>query len=301
MNEIAQKIGSRKETVKINYQKLKKAGIIKGSTIHINYRLFGFEAVANILVTVKPEQADQLLEYLKGVPEVYAFYTRGIKDKIGMITTLRTLEQLNTIKDTIKRMFSVSEMKTIIWTDVREMNENLAIIDDNRKKANEPKSNRTKINFSKSIIDEIDQKMVDKLAEDGKISMQLLAKKIGISTATARRKFENLKNIGALKVTIQIDPAKIGYQALCIFFIVASEKEGSQIIKKISAIPDVISIMKTTGDYDFEIYAMIQNLEQLLFIQDEIGRIEGINNIETDISRLLFDKWPSPKQYISTF
>ena len=280
---------------------MEKLGIIKGATIHINYKLFGFEAVANILITVEPEQADQLLEYLKGVPEVYASYTRGIKDKIGMIIILRTLEQLNTIKDNIKGMFSVFEMKTIIWTDVREMNENLAIIDDNRKKAIEPKSNQTKTNFSKIIIDELDQKIADALAKDGQVSMHLLAKEIGISTAAAKRKYERLKNIGALKVTIQIDLTKIGYQALCIFFIVASEKEGSQIIKKISAIPDVISIMKTTGDYDFEIYAMIQNLEQLLYIQEEIGRIEGINNIETDISRLLFDKWPSPKQYISTF
>jgi len=280
---------------------LEKLGIIKGATIHINYKLFGFEAVANILITVEPEQADQLLEYLKGVPEVYASYTRGIKDKIGIIIILRTLEQLNTIKDNIKGMFSIFEMKTIIWTDVREMNENLTITDDNRKKTIEPKSNQTKTNFSKIIIDELDQKIADALAKDGQVSMHLLAKEIGISTAAAKRKYERLKNIGALKVTIQIDLTKIGYQAFCIFFIVASEKEGSQIIKKISAIPDVISIMKTTGNYDFEIYAMIQNLEQLLYIQEEIGRIEGINNLETDISRLLFDKWPSPKQYISTF
>ncbi len=280
---------------------MEKLGIIKGATIHINYKLFGFEAVANILITVEPEQADQLLEYLKGVPEVYASYTRGIKDKIGIIIILRTLEQLNTIKDNIKGMFSIFEMKTIIWTDVREMNENLTITDDNRKKTIEPKSNQTKTNFSKIIIDELDQKIADALAKDGQVSMHLLAKEIGISTAAAKRKYERLKNIGALKVTIQIDLTKIGYQAFCIFFIVASEKEGSQIIKKISAIPDVISIMKTTGDYDFEIYAMIQNLEQLLYIQEEIGRIEGINNLETDISRLLFDKWPSPKQYISTF
>ena len=280
---------------------MKKLGIIKGATTHINYKLFGFKAVANILITVKPDQANQLLEYLKGVPEIYSAFTRGIEDKIGVIAILKTLEQLNTIKDTIKGKFSVLEMKTIIWTDVREMNENLAIIDDNRKKVLEPKSNRTKTNLSKIIIDELDQKIADRLAENGKASMQLLAKEIAISTATAKRKYERLKNIGALKVTIQIDPVKIGYQALCIFLIVASEKEGSQIIKKISEIPDIISIMKTTGDCDFEVYAMIQNLEQLLFIQEEIGRIEGISDIETEISRLVFDKWPSPKQYISTF
>jgi len=61
--------------------------------------------------------------------------------------------------------------------------------------------------------------------------------------------------------------------------------------------------MKTTGDYDLQIYSMVQNLDQLLFIQEEIEKIQGISKIDTEILRLTepINKWPSPKQYISTF
>ncbi len=239
------------------------------------------------------------------MPEVYAFYERGIRGKIDVIVILKTLGHLNEIKDDIKRKLSVLEMKTVIWTDVKEMNQNLAIINEKRKNLKKPETNQIltekKLKLTSGKIDEIDQKISDKLAKDGRISMQLLSKELGISTAVAKRKYERLKDVGALKVTIQIDPSRIGYQALCVFFIVTSGEKVPLIIEKISGIPDIISIMKTTGDYDLQVYAMVQNLNQLLFIQEEIGKIQGITQIDSEILRLVMDKWPSPKQYISTF
>ena len=64
-SEIAENIESTKEAVKKNYDKLEQIGIITGATIHINYKIFGYKAVAHILITVDSRQADQLFEYLQ--------------------------------------------------------------------------------------------------------------------------------------------------------------------------------------------------------------------------------------------
>ena len=300
-SEIAEEIGSRPETVKRNFIKLKKNGIITGATTHINYRLFGYKAVAHVLINVDPKQSDQLITYLQKMPGIYSCQNAGIKGNIGAVTILKTLEQLNEIKDEIRNRFSVLEMKTAIWTDVKEMNENLAIIDNNKASINfqakTPKNNPENI-----TIDQIDQKIADKLAENGRIPMETLAKEIGISPEKAKKRYEKLKKNGALKITIQINPYKIGYRALCIFFTVTSNEESFVSIDKISQIPDVISIMKTTGDYDLQIYAMVKNIEQLLSIQEEIGKTTGIMRFDLQMLGLeLWEKWPSPRQYISTF
>jgi DNA-binding Lrp family transcriptional regulator len=184
------------------------------------------------------------------------------------------------------------------------MNYNLAITENNRKELVVPANPALKpMNESNSCIDKIDQKIADKLAENGRISMAALGKEIGISPSSAKKRYEKLKNDGSLKVTIQVNPNKIGYHALCVFFTVTSAEELTIIIEKISSIPDIISIMKTTGDYDLEIYAMVQDLDRLLSIQEEIGKIRGITKIHIELLR--FDerwiKWPTPKQYISTF
>lgn len=303
-SEIAEKLGLTKEIVKKNYNQMEQAGIITGATIHINYKSFGYKAVAHLLINVDSQQEDQLIEYLQKMPGVYSFYSRGIKGNIDVITTLKTLEQLNEIKDAIKRHFSVLEMKTAIWTDVKEMNQNLSIIPDNRKNFRETINIQTK-NRKKSkpeimVIDQIDQKIADKLSENGRLSVETLGREIGISSDKAKRRYEKLKKNGVLKVTIQVNPIKIGYRALCLFFTITSHENSLLIIEKISRIPDIISIMKTTGDYDLQIWAMVQDIDQLLSIQEELGKIQGILRMDMEVVRAL-DKWPTPRQYISTF
>lgn len=301
-SDIARRIGSTKKEVKKNYSELEKSGIITGSTIHMNYKIFGFKAVAYILITVDSQQAERLFEYLDGRPEVFAAFNRGIKGHIDMVVTLKTLEQLNKITDSIKSKFSISDIKTAIWTDVRETNVKLAITDENKKIAEESYFIKAEKKPKSFVIDEIDQKIADKLAENGRISMDTLGKEIGISSDTAKRRYERLKKNGALKVTIQVNPNKIGFRAMCIFFAVISNETSMNIIEEISKIPDVISIMKTAGNYDLQIWAMVQNLDELLSIQEAIEKTQGISRIDLEILRLeRWKKWPSPKQYISTF
>jgi Lrp/AsnC family leucine-responsive transcriptional regulator len=303
--EIARKIGETRKFVEKNYNKMVESGVITGATIHINYKSFGYKAVAYTLISAESQQAEQITEYLTKMPEIYACYNRGIKGDLDAIVILKTLEQLNDFKDSIKRNFSIFEIKTAIWTDVKEMNQNLAIINNNSK--NQEQTVNCQINIPRQsnhrmIIDEIDQKIADKLSENGRASMETISKEIGIPCDNAKRRYEKLKKNGILKVTIQVNPNKIGYQALAIFFTVISNANSSEIIEKISKIPDIISIMKTAGDYDLQIYAMIKDIRRFLSIQEELGKIQGITKMDSEILGLYdWEKWPSPRQYISTF
>ncbi len=281
---------------------MEKTGIIKGATTHINYRLFGSKVVAHIIITIDPSQEEQLTAYVKKMPQTYSVYSRGVQGHIDIITILKTLEQLGEIKDELKRNFAIIEMKTAIWTDVKEMNYNLAIIDENRTAINNQPETAKKTS-ARCVIDETDRKIADTLAVNGRVSMAALGKEVGISASNAKKRYQKLRENGVLKITIQVNPSKIGYQALCVFFTTISSERLPSIVQKISQIPDVISIMKTTGDYDLQVYAMVQNLDQLLFIREEIGRIDGVSRMDLEINRIQerLEKWPSPRQYISTF
>ncbi len=292
--------------MKRNYLQLEKDGIITGATTHINYKFFGYKAVAYILITVDPQQASKLCDYLAKMPDLYGFFGRGIEGNIDVITTLKTLEQLSDVKDAIKRNFSVQEMRTAIWTDVKEMNQNLSIVDEFRDSAaasNIQEATAAVSNKKSFALDKIDQKIANKLAEDGRLSMDALGKSVGISAQAAKRRYQRLKDSGALKITIQISPVKLGYQAICIFFASTSSEKSPTTIQKISAIPDIISIMKTAGDYDLQIYAMVQNIDQLLSVKEKIEKTSGIRKIDLELNRIgeSLSKWPSPRQYISTF
>ncbi len=265
---------------------MKQAGIIKGATIHINYKSFGCKAVADMLITVDPQQADQLLDYIRKNPGIYSAYSRGPQGNIGAVTALKTLQQLDEVKATIRQKFSVSEIKTSIWTDVREMHGNLLLSPENPTISEEASNSQLKIEkppiFSntKIVIDEIDEKIAQKLSEDGRAPLGKIAKDTGISANAAKRRYEKLTKNGVLKVTIQMDPTLIGYRAAAIFYAVTSNENSSIIIEKISKMPDVISIMKTTGDYDLKIWIFIRDIDQLLKTQDELGKIQGIAKMD---------------------
>ena len=282
---------------------MQQIGIITGATTHINYKSFGYKAVAHILINVDPQQEDQLMVYLKKMPEVFSVYKRGVKGNIDVVIILKTLVQLNEFNDSVKRHFPVLEMKTAIWTDVKEMNENLAIISQDRedtKKTTNYQIKTRKSNPQPVVVDEVDQKIADKLAENGRAPMESLSREIGISSDTAKRRYKKLTRNGVLKVTIQINPVKIGYQAMCVFFAVISNEESLSIVNEISKIPDVISIMKTTGDYDLQIWVMIKSISQLLSIQEKLRDMTKIKKIDMEIAGVR-EKWPTPRQYISTF
>lgn len=305
--EIAEENGIKREVIYRNFQEMKQIGIIKGATIHINYRGFGYKAVANLLINIDPAQADQLMEYIRKMQDIYALYSYGPKGNIRVVATLKTLQQLDQVKDAIKRNFSILNMKTVIWTDVKEMNENLSIV---QQKATakvgmtpaDLKSQKTKPTLrEKTEIDETNLKIAEILSKDGLAPFSKIAKETGISNTQVKKRYQGLKRNGLLKVTTQIDPTKIGYRAMAVFYITFTMHDDSfSTIEKISRIPDVISIMKTSGDFDLQVYVLIRDIDQLLSIQDAFADMAGIAKTELDLTKIL-KKWPTPRQYISTF
>ena len=303
--DIARDTGLARENVKKSYEALEQMGIILGATIHINYKSFGYKAVAHMLVNVDSNQAEQLTEFLRKMPEIYFVYNRGPKGSLDVTITIKTLRELDRIKDAIKNQFSVTEMKTAIWTDVKEMHWNLTVGASSIPQTKQAVSKQIDTSASevaqkKVSVDEKDRKIADMLAENGRVAMETIAKETGISLDTAKRRYEKLKKNGVLKVTIQFDPTKIGYHAMGVFFVTTSDVNSASIIDAICEVPDVISIMKTIGDYDLQIYAFIRDLEELLAIQEKLGRIKGLSKIDSEILQIS-NKWPSPRQYISTF
>jgi DNA-binding Lrp family transcriptional regulator len=286
---------------------MEKAGIIRGATIHINYKAFGYKAFAYLLISVDPLQEEQFIEYAQEIEDVYSAFKSGPKGNIRLLIALKTFQQLDEIKEALRQRFSVLSTKTVIWTDVKEMHENLRISADEKAGLCEGLNKKIKLQKLKTPqnekikIDEIDLKIADILSENGRAPLSKIAHKLGISTDTVKRRYKRLRQNGVLKVTIQMDPTKIGYNAMAIFFATYTARGDSfSIIEKISQIPDIISIMKTTGDYDLQIYALIKDIDKLLLIQDELSKVPGLSKVDLDISGLL-TKWPTPRQYISTF
>ncbi len=221
------------------------------------------------------------------------------------MATLENIDELNRVKETIKKLPSVFELRTNIWTGIRNIPENLSITQLKKKayKVDTPNIEVTASSIRKaaSKIDETDIQIVEKLAKNGRVPFRKIAKDLNISTNTVTKRYEKLKRNGTIKVSIQIDPTKIGYRASAWFYIAfLSQKSLSEIVETLAKIPDVNLIIKTSGVYDLLVEALIKDIDQLIAIQDEIASIESVAKMETHVMRPK-PMFPLPREYISTF
>jgi DNA-binding Lrp family transcriptional regulator len=284
---------------------MEKKGIITGATVQINFSRFGYDALATLLISVESQQLQQTMELIKNNTEVRANRQYDSVYNIRAVATLRNLNELDHVKQVIRRKIPTMGLKTYIWTGVRNIPENLDFV----KTKNNP-AERKQTNAEPPIIapeerikiDEIDMQIVEKLTVHGRASFSKVAREMGLSTDTVVKRHHRLKENGAMKVSIQINPNKIGYSSI-LDFNIAFTKPGSvsnPLVESLAKIPDVIIITKTSGDYDLQLSAMTRDTAQSFEMQDQIAGISGITKIEAS-SRKIPERWPTPLQYMSTF
>ncbi len=303
--EIAKECGVTKNKIWKRYKAMEKKGIITGSTIQINFARLGYEALATLLINVEAQLITEVMEYIGKITVVRAYRQYDNVYNVRAVATLNDLNELDQVKQAIKRKLPITGLKTYIWTDVRNIPENLNFTSISKKPNGNKESNSKEINHApidRIEIDELDMKIVEKLTLNGRASFNEIAQEIGTATDTVVKRYHKLEKNGTIKVSIQINPNKMGYRAILDFNIgfASSGSLSDIVIESLSKIPDVIIITKTSGDYDLQLTAMIRDIQQSFAIQDEIAKINGVTKIDVS-ARKIPNKWPTPQQHISTY
>ena len=283
---------------------MEKNGIITGSTIQMNFDIFGYDALVNLLISVEAQQIEQVMKCIGRITEVHAYRQYNNIYNIRAVAILRNLNDLDYVKSAIRRQLPMIAIRTYIWTAVRNIPENLQImpIQKNIEKNDETIEDTIVLSQTeKPKIDELDLQIVDQLTINGRMPFSKIAEKLNISTDTVLKRYHKLRKKGAMKVSIQINPNKIGYHAILDFNIAStSPVNSSTTVGLLSKIPDVIIVTRTSGDYDLQLTAMIRDVEQFFRLQEEIARTPGVTKIETS-ARKIPSNWPTQRQHISTF
>ncbi len=301
--EIARECDVSKNKIWKCYTKLEKAGVIAGATTQTNSVAFGNIAVATILLNVESQHVESIFERVTKIPNLIPIRQFNSRYNIRLVASLRNLKELDQIKETVRLHSSVIELRTYLWLDVKNNPENLRLYPPKNGQPSFfapplPKILKTDERY---VADDVDKQIVQKLAENGRMSFRKIAQALGLSTDTVIRRYEKLVNSGAMKVSIQINPEKLGYHANLDFSIAfAFQKQTADVVEILTKIPDVIIIIKTSGDFDLHVTAMVRDTKQQFEIQEEIAKIPNIAKMET-ATRRIPSKWPTTGQHISTF
>ncbi|MCW4006572.1 MAG: Lrp/AsnC family transcriptional regulator [Candidatus Bathyarchaeota archaeon] len=300
--DIAKECQVSKNAIWKHYDDMRRAGIIKGSTVQINYPHFGFKAYATIIASVETENIEQIVKKMRQIPNVYVAMHGYPKYSINIGVALRDIEELDSVKEKIRRVANAKEVKSSIWIGVRNIFENIERLSQGQKiKIFEDEPKIVNAPAKEVKLDKIDMEIVERLAKDGRMSFRNIALEIGKSTDTITKRYQKLRRNNTIKVVVQFDPTKIGYKALQLFSLsLSSRGEIEKVVNKLTSMPDVTHIMKVSGEFDLLVFAFNKDIEELLEIQNQIAHIEGLTRVEMKVGKMA-NKWPMPKQYTSIF
>ncbi len=301
---IAEECGEPKNKIWKRVKAMEKKGIIKGATVQINFGQLGYIALATLLISIEAQQMEQAMLFTEKITEVRAYRQYNSVYNLRAIATLRDLNELDNIKQLLKRKLPITGLKTYIWSGVRNIPENLNLTQTLKDAIKENKRNLSQLmcKISNEVtVDNIDRQIIEKLTMNGRSSFTRIAKEMDLSTDTVVKRYHRLVENGTIKVSVQINPTVVGYRSILDFNIAFTTSSGlmNNVIESLSSIPDVVVITKISGDYDLHLTAMVRDIEQSYDIQDQIARVCGITKIEPS-SRKIPDRWPTPLQHIST-
>jgi Lrp/AsnC family transcriptional regulator for asnA, asnC and gidA len=132
-------------------------------------------------------------------------------------------------------------------------------------------------------MDAVDVQILAELMADAQTPFSRIAKKIGVSHETVRKKYERMKKQGLIKqCTILIDGHKLGDEGT-VFLMLSCAREviKKDVFESLKRIPELYMIIELIGDYDFFTWARLKNMQQLSQLVGDIRNLGNIDRMET--------------------
>ncbi|KAA0004776.1 MAG: Lrp/AsnC family transcriptional regulator [Thermoplasmata archaeon] len=131
------------------------------------------------------------------------------------------------------------------------------------------------------MIDQKDKRIIEILQKNARIPNTEIAKMLGISESTVRKRINDLESKGVIKkYTAIVDPSKIGYNTVTILGVDVDPTKFLDVAKELAKLPETKYVATSTGDHMImaEIWTKDgQTLAEL--ISNRIGKIEGVKRI----------------------
>lgn len=142
-------------------------------------------------------------------------------------------------------------------------------------------------------IDEIDLSIIDYLIQDGRMSCEEIATKIGdISARAVRYRMNALLEHDVIQICAIPDPLALGLNVTADVDIEVEPGEVFAVGNKLAAYDNVIYVAGSTGDHDISIQVVAHsNSELFTFVADEIGNIPGVRKTTTSITPMVLKRF----------
>ncbi len=134
-------------------------------------------------------------------------------------------------------------------------------------------------------MDELDRHIIQILQVNGRASNARIARDVGVSEGTVRRRLKTLVSDGVIKVVALPDPEVLGYDTEALVGIQVDPDKIDEVAKLLVVLKESSWVAVTTGSFDIFCWVTLPTSEELgNFLKAVVGTIPGVRRTETFVS-----------------
>lgn len=134
-------------------------------------------------------------------------------------------------------------------------------------------------------MDDLDARIISLLQSDGRASNAGIARDVGVSEGTVRRRLKRLVTEEFIRVVALPDPVKMGYESEALIGVQVDPEKVDQVSEDLASLDEINWVAVTTGQYDIFAWATLASPEALgIFLRTQIGTINGVRRTETFVN-----------------
>jgi DNA-binding Lrp family transcriptional regulator len=144
-------------------------------------------------------------------------------------------------------------------------------------------------------LDDLDLRLLDELGRDGRVSMQVLAERVGIARATAYARVRRLEDDGVITgYRAVVDPAKVGHDLAALILLDVRQDSFTTLPTQLAGIAGVEWVGMTTGDHDFALLVRTRDARHLRDVV--LGQLQTMPEVLSTHSILVLDEPDMPRR-----
>nr|WP_314876379.1 Lrp/AsnC family transcriptional regulator [uncultured Pseudomonas sp.] len=136
----------------------------------------------------------------------------------------------------------------------------------------------------KRTLDKIDEKIIEELTRNSRLAHNDIAMKVNLSRNAVRLRIERLERDGYIKgYTIIKGSASSEYPPIrALVFVYRQDRmRGSEVVRSVAAIPEVIACNVMSGDLDIVLTVEAPSSDRINKVWTDISTLPGVMNTVT--------------------
>lgn len=135
------------------------------------------------------------------------------------------------------------------------------------------------------MLDKIGRELIQELQKDGRQGNRGLARKLGVSEGTIRKRVRDLRSKNIIRIAAVPNPCQLGCDFVCIMGLEVKLSDLRQVGEELAKSPNVYYLTHVTGHFDLMAILLFHTSQELAdFIQEKISTMPGIVTTETFVN-----------------